>query len=273
MDKCVPMARQLTNTDRPLACEVFRARLILAKGDTAGAVEILTRAGKEALQKGYRFQIPDISGTQIMALLRLGKVEAAAAVADAYKMPLDWARVCLARGKAAEALGMLEPFLRQVEARNWRDQWLKGLVLKALALQANGEKEAAVKTLVDALDLAEPGGFIRIFLDEGRPMAALLREAAANGMMSKYTSLLLAAFDEEEVGPAARDENGLIDPLSERELDVLRLIADGKSNREIGEELFLALSTIKGHSRRIFDKLQVQRRTEAVARARELGVL
>jgi LuxR family maltose regulon positive regulatory protein len=273
MDKCVPMARQLTNTDRPLACEVFHARLILAEGDAAGAVEILTRAGEEALRKNFIFQIPDISGTLVRALLRLGKVEAAGAVADAYKLPLDRVRVCLAKGEAAEALGILEGFLRHMEARNWPDQRLKGLILQSQAFRANGENEAAVNALAEALALAEPGGFIRIFLDEGRPMTVLLREAAASGIMPEYASRLLAAFEEGEGRPAVRSNDDLIDPLSERELEVLKLIAEGKSNREIGEELFLALSTVKGHSQKIFDKLQVQRRTEAVARARELGVL
>lgn len=273
----VPLARQLINTDRSVACEVLHARLKLAKGDAVGSVEILTQAEEEARRRNFIFQIPDISGTLVTALLRLGKVEEAAAVADAYKLPLNRARVCLARGEAAEALGMLEAYLRQVEARNWLDERLKGMILRALALQAIGEKVSAGQALEEALKLAETGGFIRIFLDEGKPMAKLLCEAAARGVMPEYTGRLLAAFEACEGGrdgkPPAREAKGLIDPLSERELEVLRLISEGKSNREIGEELFLALSTVKGHSQKIFDKLQVQRRTEAVARARELGVL
>ena len=276
-EKSVPLSRQLTNTDRSVACEVFHARLNLAKGDAAGAVEILTQAREEARRRNFIFQIPDISGTLVKALLRLGKVEAAAAVADAYELPLNRARVCLVRGEAAEALAILDSFIRQVEARRWMDEQLKGLILKALALQAHGEKVAAVQGLGEALALAEPGGFIRIFIDEGQRMADLLREAAAEGVMPEYTGRLLAAFkageERREDNPSARDADGLIELLSDRELEVLRLIAEGKSNREIGEELFLALSTVKGHSQKIFDKLQVQRRTEAVARARELGVL
>ncbi|MHC1781214.1 MAG: LuxR C-terminal-related transcriptional regulator [Anaerolineaceae bacterium] len=276
-EKCVPMARQLINTDRSVACDVFHARLLLAKGDADGALEILTQAGEEALRKNFKFQIADISGLQIMALLRLGKVEAAGVVAGAYKFPLDRVRVCLARSEAEEALVMLEGFLQQAEARNWPDQRLRGLVLKSLALQANSEKEAAVNALAEALVLSEPGGFIRIFLDEGRPMETLLRETTGQGIQSEYIGRLLTAFDNGGPGrgeqPPALNSEELIDPLSDRELEVLRLIAEGKSNREIGEELFLALSTVKGHSQKIFDKLQVQRRTEAVARARELGVL
>ena len=108
-------------------------------------------------------------------------------------------------------------------------------------------------------------------------MAQLLSEAAADGLMLDYTGKLLAAFEPEE--HRTKDQTcpflsqHLIEPLSRRELEVLQLIAEGLSNREIGERLFLALSTVKGHSRVIYDKLQVKRRTEAVARARELGLL
>jgi LuxR family maltose regulon positive regulatory protein len=102
-----------------------------------------------------------------------------------------------------------------------------------------------------------------------------LCEAAARGMMPDYTAKLLAAFEAEEQKSegSCPPSQSLIEPLSPRELEVLQLIAAGLSNREIGEQLFLALNTVKGHNRRIYGKLQAQRRTEAVARARELGLL
>jgi LuxR family maltose regulon positive regulatory protein len=134
-----------------------------------------------------------------------------------------------------------------------------------------------MQLLGDALALAEPGGFIRIFVDEGPPMVELLSEPAARRIMPDYTDKLLAVFEAEE--PGSEDKSflppaqPLIEPLSQRELEVLQLIAQGLSNREISERLFLALNTVKGHNRKIFGKLQVQRRTEAVARARELGLL
>jgi LuxR family maltose regulon positive regulatory protein len=156
---------------------------------------------------------------------------------------------------------------------------------------AHGEKDKAVQLLGEALALAEPGGFIRLFVDEGLPMARLLSEAATHGMMPDYISKLLAVFEAEEqpvlaglvASPGKSEDKSylppvspaqpLIEPLSQRELKILQLIAQGLSNREISERLFLALSTVKGHNRNIFDKLQVQSRTEAVARARELGLL
>ena len=167
-----------------------------------------------------------------------------------------------------------------MEAKGWADERLKVMVLQAVALHAHGEKDKAVQLLGEALALAEPGGFIRIFVDEGAPMAQLLSEAAAHGMMPDYVGKLLAAFEAERADRAKTNRaihrppaQPLIEPLSQRELEVLQLIAQGLSNREISERLFLALDTVKGHNRSIFDKLQVQRRTEAVARARELGLL
>jgi LuxR family maltose regulon positive regulatory protein len=121
-----------------------------------------------------------------------------------------------------------------------------------------------------------------MFLDEGSSMMQLLREASAREIMPRqglptYTDKLLAAFEAEqrksEDKPDLPPAQPLIEPLSQRELKVLQLIAQGLSNREIGERLFLALDTVKGHNRKIFDKLQVQSRTEAIARARELGLL
>jgi LuxR family maltose regulon positive regulatory protein len=124
-----------------------------------------------------------------------------------------------------------------------------------------------------------------MFLDEGPGMLQLLREASAHEIMPDYTHRLLAAFEAEQRKSAAkpdlppalpqghRDGEPLIEPLSQRELQILGLIAQGYSNREIGERLFLALDTVKGHNRKIFDKLQVRSRTEAIARARELGLL
>ena len=130
------------------------------------------------------------------------------------------------------------------------------------------------------MKLAEPAGFIRTFIDEGAPMAELLTEALTKGMMPDYTSKLLTVFKTEEqkrkdnsLPQSVSIKQSLIEPLSERELEILQLIADGLSNRDICERLFLALPTVKGHNQNIFEKLGVQRRTEAVARARELSLL
>lgn len=135
------------------------------------------------------------------------------------------------------------------------------LNLQGLVHYTRGDTAAALVPLERALSLAAHGGFYRIFLDEGATMRDLL--ATAREIMPEYVDRLLAT-------PSVQP---LIDPLSPRELDVLRLIADGLSNQAIGDRLFLALSTVKGYVANIFGKLDVERRTEAVARARELGLL
>jgi LuxR family maltose regulon positive regulatory protein len=197
------------------------------------------------------------------------------------------ARVLLARYKSDreersihEAMGLLGRLLTAAEEGGRTGSVIEILVLQALAHEAQGESPSALVPLERALTLAEPEGFVRVFVDEGLPMAQLLSEAAARGIMPNYTARLLAVFEAEEQMsadeshlPPALPAQSLIEPLSQRELEVLRLIAQGLSNREIGERLFLALDTVKGHNRRIFGKLLVQRRTEAVAKARSLNIL
>jgi ATP/maltotriose-dependent transcriptional regulator MalT len=297
------LARQYERViDRFIVCEVFLARLKLAWGDVDGAAAMLAQANQSARQQNFVYRIPEVAAAQVLTLLRQGRPEAVAAaaqLAQTHQLPISQARVHLAQGDPSAALAVLELLRQQMEAKGWQDERLKVMVLQAVAYHVQGEKDKAVQVLGDALALAEPGGFIRIFVDEGFPIAHLLSEAAAHGIMPDYISKLSAVFEAEEQpvlpAPAAagaaqvagrqaspgksQDQSvlppaqPLIEPLSQRELEVLQLIAQGLSNREISERLFLALSTVKGHSRIIFGKLQVQRRTEAVARARELGLL
>jgi LuxR family maltose regulon positive regulatory protein len=272
------LARQYEQIiDRFILCEVFLARLKLARGDIAGAAAILATADQSARQHNFVHRIPEVAAAQVLTLLRQGNLTVAGHLAQIHKLPLSQARVHLAQGDPSAALVVLEPWRQQVEAKGWKDEQLKVMILQAVILHAHGETDKAVQVLGDSLVLAEPGGFIRIFVDEGLPMAQLLSEAAAQGIMLDYTSKLLAAFEAEKQKTEDKSPfphaQALIEPLSPRELEVLQLIARGLSNDEIGKRLFLALDTVKGHNRRIFDKLQVQRRTEAVARAHELGLL
>jgi LuxR family maltose regulon positive regulatory protein len=241
---------------------------------------MLAKADQAARQHNFVLQMPEVVAAQVLTLLHQGNLAAAAHLAQTHELPISQARVHLALGDTSAALAVLEPLRQQMKARGWQDKQLKATVLQAVALHAHGEKAKAVQLLGDALALAEPGGFIRIFVDEGAPMAQLLSEAAARGIMPDYIAKLLAAFEaERQAGegkpylPPAPPAQPLIEPLSQRELEILQLIAQGFSNREIGERLFLALDTVKGHARRIYGKLQVQRRTEAIARARELDLL
>jgi LuxR family transcriptional regulator, maltose regulon positive regulatory protein len=273
----VHLARQIENTDRFVSGEVFLARLKLAQGDAAGAAALLAEAGQSARQQNFVYRMPEVAAAQVLTLLRQGNLAAAAHLAQTHGLPLSQARVHLAQGDTSAALAVLGPLRQKMEAKGWEDERLKVIVLQAVAHHAHDEKDKAAQLLGDALALAEPGGFIRLFVDEGFPMAQLLSEAAAHGIMPDYIGKLLAIFKAEEhksedtsYQPPAQL---LIEPLSQRELEVLQLIAQGLSNQEMSERLFLALDTVKGHNRKIFGKLQVQRRTEAVARARELGLL
>src|SRR5216683_1670524 len=272
------LARQYDRViDRFVLCEVFLARLKLAQGDVAGAAALLAQASQSARQQNFVYRIPEVAAAQVLTLLRQGNLAAAAHLVQTHDLPLSQARVHLAQGDTSAALAVLGPLRQKMEARGWEDERLKVMVLQAVALHAHGEKDKAVHLLFDALALAEPGRFIRLFVDEGRPMAQLLSEAAAIGRMPDSIGKLLAIFKAEEQKredtSSRPPDQPLIEPLSHRELEVLHLMAQGLSNQEMSERLFLALDTVKGHNRNIFGKLHVQRRTEAVARARELGLL
>jgi LuxR family transcriptional regulator, maltose regulon positive regulatory protein len=244
---------------------------------------------QSAQQRHFNLRLPEIAAAQVSTLLRHGDVAAAGQLTQQYELPLSRARVLLAQGDAAAALAVLGAYREHVEARGWQDEQLKAMVLQALARRACGERDAALQLLGEALALAEPGGFIRLLVDEGELMHGLLQDyrrlaekqpRERTQPSGAYLDKLLAAFASpggtvppKAPAAAGQPQAAAVEPLSPRELDILRLIAQGLSNREIGARLFLALNTVKGHNRVIFDKLQVERRTEAIARARELGLL
>ena len=272
------LARQYDRTvDRYVICEVFLARLKLARGDIAGAADMIEKADLTARRQNFVKRMPDIAAVGAITLLRQNHLAAAAQLAWQYELPLTQARVLISHDDPSLALSILEPYRQQMDARGWADERLKAMVLHALALYEQDDKKQAVHLLGEALPLAEQQGFVRLFLDEGPRMAKLLSAAAAEGIRLTYVNKLLAAFaaepKEQRSMVSLPRSSVLADPLTPRELEVLRLIATGLSNQEICARLFLALDTVKGHNRRIFEKLQVQRRTEAIARARELGLI
>lgn len=274
--QAVQLARQIDVIDVSASGELFLAQVTLAQGEVAQAVAMLSELEQIVHQRNFVRQIPPVAAVRVLVMLRQGDMTGAAHLAQRHNLPLSQARVCLAQGDPAQALTVLEPFRQRMETQEWHDERLKALVLQAMAHDALGDSNTALQTIGDALTLAAPGGFIRTFVDEGLPMRQLLSVAAAHGIMLGYVEQLLAVLETElQTGgdrfPLAAQS--LFEPLSQRELEILHLIADGLSNREIGERLFLALDTVKGHNRRIFGKLDVQRRTEAIARARELGLL
>jgi LuxR family transcriptional regulator, maltose regulon positive regulatory protein len=164
--------------------------------------------------------------------------------------------------------------LALAEAQNRLGSALEILLTQALAYQAQDNQPQALAALGHALTLAAPQGYLRMFVDEGEAMRSLIAdfrlqiENRASPLLA-YTDKLLAAFPPQSLNLPSL----LPDSLSSRELEILRLVAQGLSNTEISQRLYLALSTVKGHNQRIFDKLQAHNRTKAVARARELGLL
>ncbi len=201
------------------------------------------------------------------------------------------ARVLLALDKSGpaercllEAMELLERLRQAAEAGRRAGSAIEILVLQALSLQMQGDIPAALVPLERALTLAEPQGYIRMFVDEGEPMAQLLLAAAARGSMPEYTGKLLAEFEPalgaEQPRNAGRsslrtslDPQPLVEPLSQRELEVLRLFASELSGPEIADELVVALSTVRTHTKSIYSKLNVNSRRAAVKRAEELGLI
>jgi LuxR family maltose regulon positive regulatory protein len=277
---------------------VAMARIKEAQGDFGGALGLLDEAERLYIPSPVPYVRP-IAALKTRVWVRQGRLAEALSWTREQGLFMDddlsylrefehitLARVLIAQYKSDriddfidEALELLERILKAAEEGGRIGSVIEILVLQALAYEARGNATLALEPLARALALAEPEGYVRMFADEGRPMATLLEKMARKGNVhvQAYLRKLLAAFDSpdgarETPGQAAGAER-LLDPLSERELEVLRLIAQGLSNREISNRLFRALSTIKGHNQTIFEKLQVQSRTEAVARARELDLL
>jgi LuxR family maltose regulon positive regulatory protein len=279
--QCIQMTQQVESIDTFASSTLLLARLKLAWGDVDGAATVLNEAEAFVRQHHFAHRMADIAAAQVILLLHQGRLAAAMELVQQHQLPLSRARVHLAQGDPSTALTVLSLWRRQVEAKGWQDERLQVMLLQALALQAHGEKEQAVQVLCEALTLAAPEGFIRAFIDEGQPMARLLSQVEASGKMPNnynYIGELLAAWKAEEHRSKALPypsppTQSLIEPLSRREIEVLQLIAQGLSNQEISERLVLALETVKGYNKNIFGKLQVRRRTEAVARARQLGLL
>ena len=273
----IQLAQQIEGIGIIATYQLLLARAKLAQDDLSAAAALIAKAEQIVSQNDYLHQVPEVVATQILILLRKGELQTAAQLAQKHNLPISQARVYLALGDIAAALATLQAAKQRAEDNDWADEKLIVLILASIALHAQGEKENAMHQLTDALMLAKSGDMVRIFIDEGQPMVRLLLEAATHGIEPDYTRKLLAAFDAEKPvtsdGSAVTERQPLIDPLSERELEVLRLVAQGLTNREIAERLFLALPTVKGHNRNIYSKLQVSSRTGAVTKARDLGIL
>jgi LuxR family maltose regulon positive regulatory protein len=279
-----------------------QSHLLQVRGDIEGAWDVLEKAREFGSMEGDSSLVNFRLATQQARLnLAAGEPEKAVRWAEGTRaafvsgepgqqlpsafvetLQTTLARAYLAQGKAKEALAALEPLRAPAEAAGAFLHVIEVCALKALALHALGDTEAALASLERSLALAEPEGFVRAYLNEGAPMVRLLREAALQGIHTEYVNKLLTVSKaskhirtEEIPSPAAPLPHTptLTDPLTPRELDVLHLISQGLSNQRIAEELFIALNTVKRHTSSIYTKLDVKSRTQAVVRARELGLL
>jgi LuxR family maltose regulon positive regulatory protein len=263
---------------------VSLARALRASGDATGADEALDAASRLCREREVHPRIANLLAAR-RGNLTVARRDAEAAEAWIAEHALEasdapsYARresyVALSQaltllGRDDEALALLARLREMAEGSGCTGDLIEIQACRAVALRARGQTGRAVESLADAVRLAEPEGYVRTFVDRGAPLVELLRQVAMRGIAPTYVGELLAALGEadEEPGQAA-----LVEPLTDREMEVLRLIAAGLSNAEIAQELYVAVSTVKKHINHLYGKLGVHRRTKAVARARELNLL
>lgn len=289
------LGERTTLVDWPYRWNLAQARLKEAGGEWDSALSLMDVAERDYIKNPIPILQPMAARKARVYLKqgRLGRAQAWAlerglAVTDEVSYLVEYELLTLARVRLAEGFftgvdPLLDRLLALAEAQNRAGSVIEILLTRALVLEAQDKRAEALAALERALTLTEPEGYQRIFVDEGEAMRSLLTElrAATDRLaahsMRRYVDKIVAAFSrpagaiaESAPKPLASERE---EPLTARELEVLLLIAEGHSNAEIGQRLYLALSTVKGHNLRIFGKLQVQNRTEAVARARELGLI
>lgn len=274
---------------------VAMARVREAQGDLQSAIDLLGEA--ERFYVGDLFpDVRPVAAMKTKVLIAQGKLREALEWAPAHGLTardelsylrefehITLARLLLARfrsdredGFLHEAMGLLERLRQAAEEGERAGSAIEILIVTALAHQMKGDTPAALRPLERALTLAEPEGYIRIFVDEGQPMEVLLGAASKQGLAPKeYVRRLLAAFgrtgDKASAKPAAN--HSLREPLSERERDVLRLLRTELSGPDIARELLVSLNTLRTHTKNIYDKLGVNNRRSAVRRSEELDLL
>jgi LuxR family transcriptional regulator, maltose regulon positive regulatory protein len=270
-----------------------------AAGDPDGALQTMNEACRlmPAIQTSTWYH--PAAAERARLLLAQGQVDQAARWAEAQGLTAEdepsylgerehlvLVRVLLAQQAPERALGLLERLHTPAVDQGRTGSVIEVRALQALALDASGDQAGALAALAEALALGAPEGYLRVFLDEGSPMAALLRQLLvgrrqqqpAAAAPREYLALLVEAFEQAGLPirpPVGRGVvvAGLVEPLTERELEVLELLAAGAPNRAIAEQLVVTQETVKKHLSHLFDKLQVANRTQAVARARQLGLL
>jgi LuxR family transcriptional regulator, maltose regulon positive regulatory protein len=298
----IPLCRQLVYTPPLVTGLVTLAWIRQARGDRAGALDAIGQAERVQISPVVVGLINPVPAERARLALAQGDVDAAVGWVRARGLTAEddpgyprereylvLARVLLAQQAPEQALGLLERLHAQAETQGRRTgSVIEMRALQALTLDASGDQADALAALDEALTLGAPEGYLRMFVDEGPPMAALFRQLLADRRQERPTATaaphdhlarLVDAFEQAglpvrlPVRPGGVVVAGLVEPLSARELEVLRLLAEGATNRAIAKQLVVSLDTVKRHVSNLFGKLEVANRTQAVARARELGLL
>ena len=269
---------------------VAMAGIRRAQGDLHGALDLLNEAERLYIG-GFSPNVRPVAALRTRVWVAQGRLhealgwvrECGLSVEDDLSYLHEFEHITLAKvllaqhttdraeGSLHEATRLSERLLRAAEAGARAGSVIEILLVQAVAQQAWGDLPAALRSLGRALTLTEPEGYVRIFADEGAPMASLLKSAAKQGIGTGYVRGLLAAVTRSD--DAAPVQSGLIEPLSERELDVLRLLGTDLAGPDIARELIVSLSTVRTHTNRIYAKLGVSNRRAAVRRAKELNLL
>jgi LuxR family transcriptional regulator, maltose regulon positive regulatory protein len=275
-------------------CYLTLARLQQARGEYSRALLTLDAFAQMAHRRGFApILLAQGAAERTQVELAQGNLAAAMRWAESSGLStsnelsylheqeyLTLARVRIAQGRddpkgslLQDALSLLARLLADAEPKARMRNVIEILILRALALQALNDHTEALSVLERALTLAAPEGYMRLFLDEGTPMVTLLRRVHTHGTDASYVATLLAAAGEQMATPSPLSDSSLLEPLSEREHEVLGLLVNGASNREIAHHLVLSVNTVKKHVYNICGKLGVQSRTQAIAKARDLALL
>jgi LuxR family transcriptional regulator, maltose regulon positive regulatory protein len=293
LERSQDLGEHLGLAQNPYRWRVVMARVREAEGELDGAVELLDEA--ERVYVGdFSPNVRPVTATRARVWVAQGRLGDALGWAQAQRLSVEddlsylrefehitLARALLAQyrtervvGSGQQVVELLERLLAAADDGGRTGSVTEILLLQALAQQTRGDTVAALVPLERALTVAEPEGYVRIFTDEGPPMAALLTAAAQRGIVPGYVGRLLTTFRESRPRPVgASGSEGLVGPLSERELDVLRLLASDLGGPDIARELVLSLNTVRTHTKNIYAKLAVSNRRAAVRRATELDLL
>ncbi len=283
------MCELIGNVDAVATGYSYLSRCFLSAGDYNAALAAIQKelalASKDVSDSTSPGIIESIEADLNYVHLKKGDMHMVSAWADRLNLDEDndiafsnrsvysvFARFLISNQMYEAAIKVLTRLIDITRTANHQIALMKMLVLRALAFYLNQKEVTAIQDVQSAIEIAKPEGLVQTFLDEGEPLAELLYKAALQGIYPEFISQLLERFPVPPV-PEGRIQVNLVDPLTNRELEVLMYIAKGHTNQEIARKLVLSLYTVKSHARNIFGKLGVKSRTEAVARARLLGLL